>query len=105
MNITRLFEKLLLKILKADDNEIVGGSGSKCNKIVMNLTKNLTCVPNIRAIKKLILLTYNAKKIFYYLRQVFIKAPIFQHFDLKSYIWIETDALSYAMNKILSQLN
>ena len=39
---------------------------------------------NIRAMKKLIFLISNAKKAFNYLKQTFIKAPIFQYFNLKS---------------------
>ena len=33
---------------------------------------------------------------------VFIKASILRYFDLKCYIWIETDALSYAISGVLS---
>ena len=36
--------------------------------------------------RKPIFLTSNAKKAFNYLKQIFIKAPILQHFDLKNYI-------------------
>ena len=47
----------------------------------MNSSKNnksryLNRVPNIRAMKKPTFLTFNAKKIFYYLKQAFIKASI-----------------------------
>ena len=54
---------------------------------------------------KLNLLTPDAKKAFNHLRLAFIKAPILQHFDLESYIQIETDALGYAIGIMLSQLN
>ena len=48
----------------------------------------------IRAIKKPILLTSNIKKVFNHLKQVFIKALIFQHFDLENHIRIKTNASS-----------
>ena len=38
------------------------------------------------------------------LQLAFIEAPILQHFDPKCYIWIETDALGYAINGMLSHL-
>ena len=41
---------------------------------------------------------------FNYLWLVFTKAPIFQHFDLECYIWIETNVSSYAIGGVLSQL-
>lgn len=36
---------------------------------------------------------------------MFIKAPIFQHFDLKRYIQIEKNALNYIKNEVFNQLN
>ena len=38
------------------------------------------------------------------LRQIFIEASILNHFDSECHIQIETDVLSYAINRILSQL-
>ena len=49
-------------------------------------------------------LTPDAKKAFDQLRQVFTKAPIFQHFDLEWYIRVETDAFGHAIGGELSQL-
>ena len=49
-------------------------------------------------------LTPGAKKAFNQLKQVFTKAPIFQHFDPEYYIQIETDTSSYAIRAVLSQL-
>ena len=49
-------------------------------------------------------LTPKARLAFTKLRKAFTKAPILQHFDPKCYIRIKTDALSYAINRILSQL-
>ena len=38
------------------------------------------------------------------LRQAFVKAPIFNHFDLEHYIQIKTDVLGYAIGRILSKV-
>lgn len=48
-------------------------------------------------------LTSKVKKISTKLRQAFIKAPIFKHFDLERCIQIKTDAFNYTNGKILSQ--
>ena len=62
-------------------------------------------MPNIEAIRESNFLTPNTKKAFNYLRLAFIKTPILQHFDLESHIRIETDTSSYALGRVLSQLN
>ena len=49
-------------------------------------------------------LTPNAKTAFNCLRLSFTKAPILQYFDLKCYIQIENDALSFAIDGVLNQL-
>ena len=49
-------------------------------------------------------LTPKARAIFIRLRLAFTKAPILYHFNLEFYIWIETDALGYAISDVLSQL-
>ena len=49
-------------------------------------------------------LTSDAKTTFNRLQLVFTKAPILWHFDLECHIWIETDALGYAIDSVLSQL-
>ena len=76
----------------------------------MNLFKNeksrkSTRVPNIGATGEPNFLTPDTKKAFNYLRLAFIKALILRHFDLESYIRIETDASGYAIGGVLSQLN
>ena len=80
---------MVSKAFRANKNEVVDSNSGKTNETIMNLSRNLTYMPNIRAIKELIFLTSNAKKTFNNLREAFIKAPIFQHFVLKSYIQIE----------------
>ena len=62
-------------------------------------------MPNIKATEEPNFLIPNAKIIFNHLLLAFIKALIFQHFDLESHIWIKTDTSGYARNKVLSQLN
>ena len=62
-------------------------------------------MPNIGIMEKLIFLTSNTKKAFNHLKQVFIGASIYQHFNLKSHIQIKTDVSGYAINRMLSLLN
>ena len=50
-------------------------------------------------------LTLEARLAFTQLKQAFVKAPILHHFDLESYIQIETDISGYAIGGILSQLS
>ncbi len=49
-------------------------------------------------------LIFEARKDFTELRQVFVESPILNQFNLKHYVQIETDASSYAIGRILSQL-
>ena len=48
--------------------------------------------------------TPKARLAFSQLRKAFTKALILQHFDPEYHIRIETDALGYAIDKVLSQL-
>ena len=45
-----------------------------------------------------------AKLAFIKLRQAFLKAPIYYHFDSKRHIRIEIDVSKYAMDRVFSQL-
>ena len=86
-----------------DENKVVNNDNDRVNKTVVNLFKNKkskksTNISNIGAIEELNSLTLNAKKRFNHLYITFIKAFIFQHFNLKSYIWIEINELSYAIS-------
>ena len=72
LKITRSFEKLALIVFRANDNKVVDNN-NRANKTIMNLFKNnkprnLACMPNIKAIKKLTFLIFNAKKVFNYLK-------------------------------------
>ena len=78
--------------------------------MIVDLSKNkkskkLMYMPNIGATKEPNLLTFNTKKTFNHLQLTFIKTLILQYFDLESHIQIETDASSYAIDRVLSQLN
>ena len=48
--------------------------------------------------------TPKARLAFTQLKQAFVKAPIFHHFDLECYIQIQTNILGYTISGILSQL-
>ena len=47
----------------------------------------------------------DARTTFNRLRLAFIEAPILRHFDPECHIWIETNALGYAISRVLNQLN
>lgn len=71
------------KVLGANDNEIVGGSGSsRADKTVKNSSSN------IGTTEEPTFLIPGAKEAFTQLRQVFTKAQIIQHFDLECHIRI-----------------
>ena len=59
---------------------------------------------HIGATREPIFLIPSAKEVFNQLRQAFTKALILQHFNLEYYIRIETNALGYAIRKVLNQL-
>ena len=93
----RLAKNLTLSM--AEDAEIGSISGDYEDETVKRLpftSKNLN-----RAIDYL---TSSTKQAFTQLRQTFTKAPILRHFDPKCHIRIETDASSYAIGGVLSQL-
>ena len=47
-------------------------------------------------------LIFGATEAFNQLRQMFTKALILWHFDLECHIWIEIDALGYAIEGMLN---
>ena len=75
---------------------ICGGGDDKDKTVKRSPSKNLN--------RAMSYLTPKARLVFTKLRKAFIKAPIFRHFDLECYIWIETDALGYIISGVLSQL-
>ena len=50
-------------------------------------------------------LTPKARSAFGCLWLAFTEAPVFWHFDLKFHIWIKTNALGFAIDGVLSQLD
>ena len=106
---TRL-SKSVSKAFMANNNEVDSSGGSRANEIIVNLSKNMKSkklmhMLNIGAMRKPNFLIFNAKKTFNHLWLAFIKALIFRHFDLKSHIQIKTNVTSYAIYRVLSQLN
>ena len=90
---------------RIDDNE-VDGNGVEDDKVEKKVQK-LSKSKNLSKFKKTVglkFLTLRAKLAFTKLRQAFFKAPILYHFDPERHIWIETDALGYAIGGVLSQL-
>ena len=63
-------------MFRVDDNKVVE-VGDRTKRTVVNLFKNLTHMPNIRAIKELNFVTLNIKNTYNYLRLAFIKVSIF----------------------------
>ena len=62
---------LTTKTFRANNNKVVEISGSRANKIIVNLSKNnksrnSTHLLNIKAMKEYIFLTFNVRKAFNY---------------------------------------
>ena len=98
-----------------------GAGGDSAGSRISKSIKNLSTVANLAKKLKLTkpkrsrlsnaknnsgtnFLTPRAKKIFIYLQKTFIKALILRHFDPQCYIWIEIDALGYAIGEVLTQM-
>lgn len=75
----------------------------KIEKLAKSKKSNFTKVKVNRALKT-DFFTLKARVIFIQLRKAFIKALIFCYFDQKYYILIETNILSYIIDKIFSQI-
>ena len=90
-----------------NDNEVIGGRdavGRSDASRKSAKSKNQTKSGNSNNLEELKFLTSKAKEAFNCLRQAFIKAPIFRHFDSKCHIRIETNVSGYVIEKVLSQL-
>ena len=90
---------------KINNNKIDGSEvgDDEVGKKVQKLSKS----KNLSNSKKMIgsnFFTPRAKLAFTKLRQAFVKALILHYFDPKYHIWIEMDALGYAIGGVLSQL-
>ena len=80
-----------INVVKEDDID----ASSNNNKTI----KRLLCSKNLNRITGY--LTSKAKLMFTKLSKAFTKALIFQYFDLKYHIQIETNASGYAIGKVL----
>ena len=69
-----------------------------------NRTENLSSGTMAKRSSKAEFPSCKAKKAFSRLWKAFTKALILRHFDPEYHIWIETDILRYAINKVLSQM-
>ena len=96
----------LLDLSQRNDNdEVVGGGGDRnLSKSKKSRNAKSRIQTHIGAMGESTFLTPGAKKAFNQLRQPFTKVLILWHFDLKCHIRIETDALGYAIEGVLSQL-
>ena len=94
--------------LGADENKVVrgGGKANDRNLSMFKKSKNAKSGKQIHigAMGEPIFLTSGAKETFNQLRQAFTKALILQYFDPECRIRIKTDASSYAIEEVLSQL-
>ena len=91
-----------MDVAESDEISSSGGSGGGGNNCEDGTVKKLLRSKNLN--KATGYLTSNARQTFIKLKQVFTKALILQHFDSEYHIWIETDASSYAISRILGQL-
>ena len=90
-----------------NDDEVVGGGGDRnLSKSKSKMLKNAKSGVQTRlgAMEESTFLTPDAREAFNQLRQAFTKSPILRHFDSECHIWIEIDALGYAIVGVLSQL-
>ena len=89
-----------------NNNEVVEDGGDR-NLLKSKKSKNTKSGIQMRigAKREPTFLTPGVRKTFNQLRQVFTKALILQHFDPESHIWNETDASSYTISGVLSQLS
>ena len=98
----------LVSRLGTDVDEVVGGGGKADGKNLSQSKKSKNVKSGIQtrlgAIEEPIFLTSDTREAFNQLRQAFTKVTILRHFDLECHIWIETNALGYAIGEVLSQL-
>ena len=78
------------------DNVEVDSGEVKVDEVgqkVQKLSKSKNLSKSKKTVRSLGFLNPRAKLAFTKLRQVFLKAPILNHFDPERHIWIETDSL------------
>ena len=94
----RLSKNLLSLIDEFESDEVAGGSGGDCEDGTVE-----TLLRSNNSNGAIGYLTPNARQAFTQLKQAFIKALIFWHFDPKCHIRIKIDASGYAIGGVLSQ--
>ena len=99
--------------IEFDESEIDGGKvdGGKVDNEVEKKSQKLFKFKYLFKSKKICkfkkilgsdFFTFGARQAFTKLRQVFVRAPIFYHFDPERYIRVEIDVSGYAISEILS---
>ena len=81
----------------ASGRNVSGSNASRKMTMSKSQTKN-------RHLEETKFLTFGVRKTFNHLKQAFTKGLILQHFDLECHIRIKTNASSYALRRVLSQL-
>ena len=89
----------MISLVITSNNILLSPPIALTHRLVPNGSPNFN-VKNIRPS----FLTPKARSVFNRLQFSFIKALILWYFDPKYHIWIETDALGYAISGMLSQL-
>ena len=88
-----------------NDNNVIGGDSNRNLSKSKKLKNDKSGIQTyIKATGKPMFLTLGIRGVFNQLKQMFIKAPILQHFDLECSIRIETNASGYAKEEVFSQL-
>ena len=93
-----------------NDNDVAGDGGAVCRlDMSRKSTKSKSQMKsghwdNCNNLEEPKFLTSEVKEVFNCLKQAFIKVPILWYFDPECHIRIKTDALSYVIEEVLSQL-
>ena len=85
-----------MDVAEVDEIGVSGGGDYEDGTVGRSPSKNLNGATGY--------LTPDARQAFTQLRQAFTKAPILRHFDPEYHIQIKTDASSYAISGMMSQL-
>ena len=87
-----------------DDVEVDGNENEvdKVEKKVQKTSKSKNSSKSKKIVRSSDFLTPGNKLVFIKLRQAFLKAPIFYHFDPERHIWIQMDTSGYAIGGVLS---
>ena len=89
---------------EVDSGEVKDDEIEKKVQKVQKMSKSKNLSKSKKTVGSSDFLIPGVKLVFTKLRQAFLKAPIFYHFDPKHHIWIGTDASGYAIGRVFSQL-